>query len=150
MADNEELLAHPTDKQKEQQRLVSEKQQLRHRKRGRNAKAEAAKKQAAPTNKRKADAAKLEAEAAEESVKHQAGMKAVALKVQLVHPNRHQRQNHRQANHQHQELALVASDGINRLFWREPGASNLSATGIDLSKQSNVAAVDPSVSSWGH
>lgn len=29
--------------------------------------------------------------------------------------------------------------------WREAGASNLSATGIDLSKQSNVIAVDPSV-----
>ena len=29
--------------------------------------------------------------------------------------------------------------------WREAGASNLSATGIDLSKESNVVAVDPSV-----
>ena len=29
--------------------------------------------------------------------------------------------------------------------WREAGASNLSATGIDLSKESNVVAVDPSL-----
>ena len=66
-------------------------------------------------------AAKLEAEALKsQTVKHQALLqvrKAVALnlQVQLVHPNRHQRQNHRQANHQHQELALVVC-----FRWNQP------------------------------
>ena len=109
MANNEELLAQiSTDKQKEQQRLVSEK-----------AAAEAQKKRAAETA--KAEAAKKQAAADKQAVKHQALLqvrKAVALnlQVQLVHPNRHQRQNHRQANHQHQELALVVCFRWNQLL----------------------------------
>ncbi|MGC0614589.1 hypothetical protein, partial [Escherichia coli] len=71
MANNEELLAQiSTDKQKEQQRLVSEKAAAEAQKKraAETAKAEAAKKQAAADKQAQADAAaKLEAEAAEES-----------------------------------------------------------------------------------
>ncbi len=126
MANNEELLAQiSTDKQKEQQRLVSEKAAAEAQKKraAETAKAEAAKKQAAADKQAQADAAAKQKPKLlkSQAVKHQALQqvrKAVALnlQVQLVHPNRHQRQNHRQANHQHQELALVVCFRWNQLL----------------------------------
>ena len=147
MANNEELLAQiSTDKQKEQQRLVSEKAAAEAQKKraAETAKAEAAKKQAAADKQAQADAAaKLEAEAAEES-SSQASSSSTSTESSSTESS---------SSASSSESSSTPGTGSGRVLqmestaysWREAGASNLSATGIDLSKESNVVAVDPSV-----
>lgn len=147
MANNEELLAQiSTDKQKEQQRLVSEKaaDEAQKKRAAETAKAEAAKKQAAADKQAQADAAaKLEAEAAEES-SSQASSSSTSTESSSTESS---------SSASSSESSSTPGTGSGRVLqmestaysWREAGASNLSATGIDLSKESNVVAVDPSV-----
>lgn len=142
MADNEELLAQiSTDKQKEQQRLVSEK-----------AAAEAQKKRAAETAKAEA-AAKLEAEAAEES-SSQASSSSTSMESSSTESSSSASSSESSSTPESSTgESSTPGTGSGRVLqmestaysWREAGASNLSATGIDLSKESNVVAVDPSV-----
>ena len=151
MANNEELLAQiSTDKQKEQQRLVSEKAAAEAQKKraAETAKAEAAKKQA------QADAAaKLEAEAAEES-SSQASSSSTSTESSSTESSSSASSSESSSTTESSTgESSTPGTGSGRVLqmestaysWREPGASNLSATGIDLSKQSNVVAVDPSV-----
>ena len=154
MANNEELLAQiSTDKQKEQQRLVSEKAAAEAQKKraAETAKAEAAKKQAAADKQAQADAAaKLEAEAAEES-SSQASSSSTSTESSSTESSSSASSS--ESSSTPESSTGESSTGSGRVLqmestaysWREPGASNLSATGIDLSKQSNVVAVDPSV-----
>ena len=151
MANNEELLAQiSTDKQKEQQRLVSEK-----------AAAEAQKKRAAETAKAAAAdkqaqadaAAKLEAEAAEES-SSQASSSSTSTESSSTESSSSASSSESSSTTESSTgESSTPGTGSGRVLqmestaysWREAGASNLSATGIDLSKESNVVAVDPSV-----
>lgn len=154
MANNEELLAQiSTDKQKEQQRLVSEKAAAEAQKKraAETAKAEAAKKQAAADKQAQADAAaKLEAEAAEES-SSQASSSSTSTESSSTESSSSASSS--ESSSTPESSTGESSTGSGRVLqmestaysWREAGASNLSATGIDLSKQSNVVAVDPSV-----
>lgn len=154
MADNEELLAQiSTDKQKEQQRLVSEKAAAEAQKKraAETAKAEAAKKQAAADKQAQADAAaKLEAEAAEES-SSQASSSSTSTESSSTESSSSASSS--ESSSTPESSTGESSTGSGRVLqmestaysWREAGASNLSATGIDLSKESNVVAVDPSV-----
>ena len=157
MADNEELLAQiSTDKQKEQQRLVSEKAAAEAQKKraAETAKAEAAKKQAAADKQAQADAAaKLEAEAAEES-SSQASSSSTSTESSSTESSSSASSSESSSTTESSTgESSTPGTGSGRVLqmestaysWREPGASNLSATGIDLSKQSNVVAVDPSV-----
>ena len=156
MADNEELLAQiSTDKQKEQQRLVSEKAAAEAQKKraAETAKAEAAKKQAAADKQAQADAAKLEAEAAEES-SSQASSSSTSTESSSTESSSSASSSESSSTPESSTgESSTPGTGSGRVLqmestaysWREPGASNLSATGIDLSKQSNVVAVDPSV-----
>ena len=151
MANNEELLAQiSTDKQKEQQRLVSEKAAAEAQKKraAETAKAEAAKKQA------QADAAaKLEAEAAEES-SSQASSSSTSTESSSTESSSSASSSESSSTTESSTgESSTPGTGSGRVLqmestaysWREAGASNLSATGIDLSKESNVVAVDPSV-----
>lgn len=152
MANNEELLAQiSTDKQKEQQRLVSEKAAAEAQKKraAETAKAEAAKKQAAADKQAQADAAaKLEAEAAEES-SSQASSSSTSTESSSTESSSSASSSESSSTTE----SSTPGTGSGRVLqmestaysWREAGASNLSATGIDLSKESNVVAVDPSV-----
>ncbi|WP_375164584.1 3D domain-containing protein [Enterococcus faecalis] len=154
MANNEELLAQiSTDKQKEQQRLVSEKAAAEAQKKraAETAKAEAAKKQAAADKQAQADAAaKLEAEAAEES-SSQASSSSTSTESSSTESSSSASSS--ESSSTPESSTGESSTGSGRVLqmestaysWREAGASNLSATGIDLSKESNVVAVDPSV-----
>ncbi|MDK4398265.1 3D domain-containing protein [Enterococcus faecalis] len=154
MANNEELLAQiSTDKQKEQQRLVSEKAAAEAQKKraAETAKAEAAKKQAAADKQAQADAAaKLEAEAAEES-SSQASSSSTSTESSSTESSSSASSS--ESSSTPESSTGKSSTGSGRVLqmestaysWREAGASNLSATGIDLSKESNVVAVDPSV-----
>lgn len=154
MANNEELLAQiSTDKQKEQQRLVSEKAAAEAQKKraAETAKAEAAKKQAAANKQAQADAAaKLEAEAAEES-SSQASSSSTSTESSSTESSSSASSS--ESSSTPESSTGESSTGSGRVLqmestaysWREAGASNLSATGIDLSKESNVVAVDPSV-----
>ena len=154
MADNEELLAQiSTDKQKEQQRLVSEKAAAEAQKKraAETAKAEAAKKQAAADKQAQADAAaKLEAEAAEES-SSQASSSSTSTESSSTESSSSASSS--ESSSTPESSTGESSTGSGRVLqmestaysWREAGASNLSATGIELSKESNVVAVDPSV-----
>lgn len=154
MANNEELLAQiSTDKQKEQQRLVSEKAAAEAQKKraAETAKAEAAKKQAAADKQAQADAAaKLEAEAAEES-SSQASSSSTSTESSSTKSSSSASSS--ESSSTPESSTGESSTGSGRVLqmestaysWREAGASNLSATGIDLSKESNVVAVDPSV-----
>lgn len=154
MANNEELLAQiSTDKQKEQQRLVSEKAAAEAQKKRaeETAKAEAAKKQAAADKQAQADAAaKLEAEAAEES-SSQASSSSTSTESSSTESSSSASSS--ESSSTPESSTGESSTGSGRVLqmestaysWREAGASNLSATGIDLSKESNVVAVDPSV-----
>lgn len=156
MADNEELLAQiSTDKQKEQQRLVSEKAAAEAQKKraAETAKAEAAKKQAAADKQAQADAAKLEAEAAEES-SSQASSSSTSTESSSTESSSSASSSESSSTPESSTgESSTPGTGSGRVLqmestaysWREAGASNLSATGIDLSKQSNVVAVDPSV-----
>lgn len=156
MANNEELLAQiSTDKQKEQQRLVSEKAAAEAQKKraAETAKAEAAKKQAAADKQAQADAAKLEAEAAEES-SSQASSSSTSTESSSTESSSSASSSESSSTTESSTgESSTPGTGSGRVLqmestaysWREPGASNLSATGIDLSKQSNVVAVDPSV-----
>ena len=157
MADNEELLAQiSTDKQKEQQRLVSEKAAAEAQKKraAETAKAEAAKKQAAADKQAQADAAaKLEAEAAEES-SSQASSSSTSTESSSTESSSSASSSESSSTTESSTgESSTPGTGSGRVLqmestaysWREAGASNLSATGIDLSKQSNVVAVDPSV-----
>lgn len=154
MANNEELLAQiSTDKQKEQQRLVSEKAAAEAQKKRaeETAKAEAAKKQVAADKQAQADAAaKLEAEAAEES-SSQASSSSTSTESSSTESSSSASSS--ESSSTPESSTGESSTGSGRVLqmestaysWREAGASNLSATGIDLSKESNVVAVDPSV-----
>ncbi|EGO8412685.1 peptidase M23 [Enterococcus faecalis] len=154
MANNEELLAQiSTDKQKEQQRLVSEKAAAEAQKKraAETAKAEAAKKQAAADKQAQADAAaKLEDEAAEES-SSQASSSSTSTESSSTESSSSASSS--ESSSTPESSTGESSTGSGRVLqmestaysWREAGASNLSATGIDLSKESNVVAVDPSV-----
>ncbi|MFX4055705.1 3D domain-containing protein [Enterococcus faecalis] len=154
MANNEELLAQiSTDKQKEQQRLVSEKAAAEAQKKraAETAKAEAAKKQAAADKQAQADAAaKLEAEAAEES-SSQSSSSSTSTESSSTESSSSASSS--ESSSTPESSTGESSTGSGRVLqmestaysWREAGASNLSATGIDLSKESNVVAVDPSV-----
>lgn len=154
MANNEELLAQiSTDKQKERQRLVSEKAAAEAQKKraAETAKAEAAKKQAAADKQAQADAAaKLEAEAAEES-SSQASSSSTSTESSSTESSSSASSS--ESSSTPESSTGESSTGSGRVLqmestaysWREAGASNLSATGIDLSKESNVVAVDPSV-----
>lgn len=154
MANNEELLAQiSTDKQKEQQRLVSEKAvaEAQKKRAAETAKAEAAKKQAAADKQAQADAAaKLEAEAAEES-SSQASSSSTSTESSSTESSSSASSS--ESSSTPESSTGESSTGSGRVLqmestaysWREAGASNLSATGIDLSKESNVVAVDPSV-----
>ena len=154
MANNEELLAQiSTDKQKEQQRLVSEKAAAEAQKKraAETAKAEAAKKQAAADKQAQADAAaKLEAEAAEES-SSQASSSSTSTESSSTESSSSASSS--ESSSTPESSTGESSTGSGRVLqmestaysWREAGASNLSATGIELSKESNVVAVDPSV-----
>lgn len=154
MANNEELLAQiSTDKQKEQQRLVSEKAAAEAQKKraAETAKAEAAKKQAAADKQAQADAAaKLEVEAAEES-SSQASSSSTSTESSSTESSSSASSS--ESSSTPESSTGESSTGSGRVLqmestaysWREAGASNLSATGIDLSKESNVVAVDPSV-----
>ncbi|EGO2592404.1 3D domain-containing protein [Enterococcus faecalis] len=154
MANNEELLAQiSTDKQKEQQRLVSEKAAAEAQKKraAETAKAEAAKKQAAADKQAQTDAAaKLEAEAAEES-SSQASSSSTSTESSSTESSSSASSS--ESSSTPESSTGESSTGSGRVLqmestaysWREAGASNLSATGIDLSKESNVVAVDPSV-----
>ncbi|EGO2558751.1 TPA: 3D domain-containing protein [Enterococcus faecalis] len=156
MANNEELLAQiSTDKQKEQQRLVSEKAAAEAQKKraAETAKAEAAKKQAAADKQAQADAAKLEAEAAEES-SSQASSSSTSTESSSTESSSSASSSESSSTPESSTgESSTPGTGSGRVLqmestaysWREAGASNLSATGIDLSKQSNVVAVDPSV-----
>lgn len=156
MANNEELLAQiSTDKQKEQQRLVSEKAAAEAQKKraAETAKAEAAKKQAAADKQAQADAAKLEAEAAEES-SSQASSSSTSTESSSAESSSSASSSESSSTPESSTgESSTPGTGSGRVLqmestaysWREAGASNLSATGIDLSKQSNVVAVDPSV-----
>ena len=156
MANNEELLAQiSTDKQKEQQRLVSEKAAAEAQKKraAETAKAEAAKKQAAADKQAQADAAKLEAEAAEES-SSQASSSSTSTESSSTESSSSASSSESSSTPESSTgESSTPGTGSGRVLqmestaysWREAGASNLSATGIDLSKQSNVIAVDPSV-----
>lgn len=156
MANNEELLAQiSTDKQKEQQRLVSEKAAAEAQKKraAETAKAEAAKKQAAADKQAQADAAKLEAEAAEES-SSQASSSSTSTESSSTESSSSASSSESSSTTESSTgESSTPGTGSGRVLqmestaysWREAGASNLSATGIDLSKQSNVVAVDPSV-----
>lgn len=156
MADNEELLAQiSTDKQKEQQRLVSEKAAAEAQKKraAETAKAEAAKKQAAADKQAQADAAaKLEAEAAEES-SSQASSSSTSMESSSTESSSSASSSESSSTPESSTGESSTGTGSGRVLqmestaysWREAGASNLSATGIDLSKESNVVAVDPSV-----
>ncbi|WP_429975914.1 3D domain-containing protein [Enterococcus sp. DIV0086] len=153
MADNEELLAQiSTDKQKEQQRLVSEKAAAEAQKKraAETAKAEAAKKQAAADKQAQADAAaKLEAKAAEESIS-QASSSSTSIESSSTESSSSASSSESSSTTDESSTPGTGSGRVLQMestaySWREPGASNLSATGIDLSKQSNVVAVDPSV-----
>ena len=152
MADNEELLAQiSTDKQKEQQRLVSEKAAAEAQKKRA---AEAAKKQAAADKQAQADAAaKLEAEAAEES-SSQASSSSTSMESSSTESSSSASSSESSSTPESSTgESSTPGTGSGRVLqmestaysWREAGASNLSATGIDLSKESNVVAVDPSV-----
>ncbi|EPM8100694.1 3D domain-containing protein [Enterococcus faecalis] len=149
MANNEELLAQiSTDKQKEQQRLVSEKAAAEAQKKrvAETAKAEAAKKQAAA-------AAKLEAEAAEESSSQASSSSTSTESSSTKSSSSASSSESSSTTESTTDESSTPGTGSGRVLqmestaysWREAGASNLSATGIDLSKQSNVIAVDPSV-----
>ncbi|EPM7504657.1 3D domain-containing protein [Enterococcus faecalis] len=154
MANNEELLAQiSTDKQKEQQRLVSEKAAAEAQKKraAETAKAEVAKKQAAADKQAQTDAAaKLEAEAAEES-SSQASSSSTSTESSSTESSSSASSS--ESSSTPESSTGESSTGSGRVLqmestaysWREAGASNLSATGIDLSKESNVVAVDPSV-----
>ena len=154
MANNEGLLAQiSTDKQKEQQRLVSEKAAAEAQKKraAETAKAEAAKKQAAADKQAQADAAaKLEDEAAEES-SSQASSSSTSTESSSTESSSSASSS--ESSSTPESSTGESSTGSGRVLqmestaysWREAGASNLSATGIDLSKESNVVAVDPSV-----
>lgn len=162
MANNEELLAQiSTDKQKEQQRLVSEKAAAEAQKKraAETAKAEAAKKQAAADKQAQADAAaKLEAEAAEES-SSQASSSSTSTESSSTESSSSASSSESSSTTESSTgesstgESSTPGTGSGRVLqmestaysWREAGASNLSATGIDLSKESNVVAVDPSV-----
>ncbi|EIW9704618.1 peptidase M23 [Enterococcus faecalis] len=156
MANNEELLVQiSTDKQKEQQRLVSEKAAAEAQKKraAETAKAEAAKKQAAADKQAQADAAKLEAEAAEES-SSQASSSSTSTESSSTESSSSASSSESSSTPESSTgESSTPGTGSGRVLqmestaysWREAGASNLSATGIDLSKQSNVVAVDPSV-----
>ncbi|MCO5503013.1 3D domain-containing protein [Enterococcus faecalis] len=153
MANNEELLAQiSTDKQKEQQRLVSEKAAAEAQKKraAETAKAEAAKKQAAADKQAQADAAaKLEAEAAEES-SSQASSSSTSTESSSTESSSSASSSESSSTTDESSTPGTGSGRVLQMestaySWREAGASNLSATGIDLSKQSNVIAVDPSV-----
>ena len=156
MANNEELLAQiSTDKQKEQQRLVSEKAAAEAQKKraAETAKAEAAKKQAAADKQAQADAAKLEAEAAEES-SSQASSSSTSTESSSTESSSSASSSESSSTPESSTgESSTPGTGSGRVLqmestaysWREAGASNLSATGIDLSKESNVVAVDPSV-----
>ena len=153
MANNEELLAQiSTDKQKEQQRLVSEKAAAEAQKKraAETAKAEAAKKQAAADKQAQADAAaKLEAEAAEES-SSQASSSSTSTESSSTESSSSASSSESSSTTDESSTPGTGSGRVLQMestaySWREAGASNLSATGIDLSKQSNVVAVDPSV-----
>lgn len=159
MADNEELLAQiSTDKQKEQQRLVSEKAAAEAQKKraAETAKAEAAKKQAAADKQAQADAAaKLEAEAAEES-SSQASSSSTSMESSSTESSSSASSSESSSTPESSTgESSTPGTGSGRVLqmestaysWREAeaGASNLSATGIDLRKESNVVAVDPSV-----
>lgn len=162
MADNEELLAQiSTDKQKEQQRLVSEKAAAEAQKKraAETAKAEAAKKQAAADKQAQADAAaKLEAEAAEESSSQASSSQASSSSTSMESSSTESSSSASSSESSSTPESSTGESstpgtGSGRVLqmestaysWREAGASNLSATGIDLSKESNVVAVDPSV-----
>nr|WP_250869212.1 3D domain-containing protein [Enterococcus faecalis] len=159
MANNEELLAQiSTDKQKEQQRLVSEKAAAEAQKKraAETAKAEAAKKQAAADKQAQAQAdaaAKLEAEAAEES-SSQASSSSTSTESSSTESSSSASSSESSSTTESSTgESSTPGTGSGRVLqmestaysWREAGASNLSATGIDLSKESNVVAVDPSV-----
>ena len=153
MANNEELLAQiSTDKQKEQQRLVSEKAAAEAQKKraAETAKAEAAKKQAAADKQAQADAAaKLEAEAAEES-SSQASSSSTSTESSSTESSSSASSSESSSTTGESSTPGTGSGRVLQMestaySWREAGASNLSATGIDLSKESNVVAVDPSV-----
>ncbi|MGL4706583.1 MAG: 3D domain-containing protein [Enterococcus faecalis] len=165
MANNEELLAQiSTDKQKEQQRLVSEKAAAEAQKKRavETAKAEAAKKQAAADKQAQAAAdkqaqadaaAKLEAEAAEES-SSQASSSSTSTESSSTESSSSASSSESSSTPESSTgESSTPGTGSGRVLqmestaysWREAGASNLSATGIDLSKESNVVAVDPSV-----
>lgn len=160
MANNEELLTQiSTDKQKEQQRLVSEKAAAEAQKKraAETAKVEAAKKQAAADKQAQADAAAkqkaLEAEAAEES-SSQASSSSTSTESSSTESSSSASSSESSSTTESSTgEPSTPGTGSGRVLqmestaysWREAGASNLSATGIDLSKQSNVIAVDPSV-----
>ena len=153
MANNEELLAQiSTDKQKEQQRLVSEKAAAEAQKKraAETAKAEAAKKQAAADKQAQADAAaKLEAEASSQASSSSTSTESSSTESSSSASSSESSSTTESSTGE----SSTPGTGSGRVLqmestaysWREPGASNLSATGIDLSKQSNVVAVDPSV-----
>ena len=138
------VLQISTDKQKEQQRLVSEKAAAEAQKKraAETAKAEAAKKQAAADKQAQADAAaKLEAEAAEES-SSQASSSSTSTESSSTESSSSASSSTGESSTGSGRVLQMESTAYS---WREAGASNLSATGIDLSKESNVVAVDPSV-----
>lgn len=152
MANNEELLAQiSTDKQKEQQRLVSEKAAAEAQKKRA---AETAKAEAAADKQAQADAAaKLEAEAAEES-SSQASSSSTSTESSSTESSSSASSSESSSTTESSTgESSTPGTGSGRVLqmestaysWREAGASNLSATGIDLSKESNVVAVDPSV-----
>lgn len=145
LADNQELLAQiSTDKLKEQERITNEKAAEEAKKQKESEAAAAAKKQAEVESSTQKASSSQQSESSETSTESSSTESSTT--EEPATPETPNTGGETTGGSGTGQVLYMESTAYS---WREAGASNLTATGIDLSKQSNVIAVDPSVIKLG-